>query len=108
MKKLSKRILSKNHRVPVSADGMRLRAGSQVFCIWTVDGGVTWHVSRSRVVKTTRRGMVQLEDHPGMWSYAWKKSEMVGDHRIFATEENAMAEILKRNRKLATRGQGAK
>lgn len=94
---LATAMMSKKRRNPVSADGVRLRKGSKVFCLWTNNGGRTWQVRRDAVIRTNHRGMAELESFPNSWHYAWPLKDVVGDHRIYASELAAKTEARRRN-----------
>lgn len=93
-------MMSKKRRIPISADGIRLKKGFNVFYLWTTNGGKTWHVGQDIIIRTNQRGMVKLASLQNAWSYARPLSEMVGDHRIYATESNAKKEAISRSLKM--------
>lgn len=76
-----------------SRDGVVLIRGSVVWCIYTRDGGVTWNVTDSMVVRhTNRQGMVCFEEKPRTWCAG-------GDNRIFKFRELAIEEATRRNQR---------
>lgn len=83
-------------RMPVSADGVKLRKGMGVFMLYTNSAGVTWGVKAAYIAHTNQRGMVSFESPPKAWHFCWPLSEQVGDHRIFADFGKACSEAAKR------------
>jgi hypothetical protein len=79
-------------RMPArSRDGVVLKRGLMVYCIYTRDGGQSWQVTGPRLVRhTNHQGMVCFEEIPILWQAG-------GDNRIFSSKELAEIEASRRN-----------
>lgn len=84
----------------LSADGHKIVKGTEVFSIFTIDGGTTWHVDGGRIVRHTNyRGMCCFESPPQWWyGFPTMKGKSVGDNRLYFGLTAAREEAERRNK----------